>query len=143
MSYQDVKVAFATYLTAQYGAVEKITVGATTYKLIIENAPYQPPPGIPWLRWGIRPADQRAADIGSGMKRDTGLLWFQIFVPPDKGETPALLIGDELTAKFFEKDIVMGATTIKTFACNLSQVGDEGSGWIAWSAIVPYQVDST
>lgn len=137
-SYQDVKVAIANYLNAQYSGYEKLVVNGVTYKLVVENTPYNQPAGTPFVRWGIRPSDQRAADIGAGMKRDTGMIWFQIFVPPDKGETAALLIGDELSAKFFEKYI----SGIKTYSANLSHVGDDGTGWILWSVIVPYRLDT-
>lgn len=146
MSYQDVKVGVSNYMTAQWGAAEQVTVGATNYKLIVENTKFnaslRADPSAPWLRWGIRPFNQQMGDIGARMKRDEGEIWFQIFLAPDTGESAALLIGDEITNKFFQKDIVIGAQRLKTFAANLSHVGDDGTGWILWSVKVPYQLDS-
>jgi hypothetical protein len=138
MSYQDAKVSIANYMAAQWGGSDKVVANGVTYVMRVENTPYNAPAGIPWLRWGIRPSDQVMADIGAGMKRDTGNIWFQIFLPPDKGSSAALLIGDELSAKFFEKDI----DAVKTFSANLAHIGDDGTGWILWSVVVPYQMDT-
>ena len=137
MSYQNVKVAVGTYLQGFYG-VEKLIANSVTYKLIMENVAYTPPSGTPYLRWGIRPADQFSPEVGGTRRRDKGLIWFQIFLPENSGETVALLIGEELSNKFFEKYI----GTIKTYSANLLHVGDDGTGWVLWGVTVPYQVDT-
>lgn len=138
MAYQDVKLPIANYLNAQYGDYEVLIANSVTYVLKVENFNYNAPPGMPWLRWGIQPTDQRAIECEGQLKRNIGHIWFQIMLPEDTGQTIALLIGDELTAKFAEKYI----GTIKTFSANLSRSGPDGTGWDIWNVLIPYQYDA-
>jgi hypothetical protein len=135
MGYESVRQTVGNYMTTVYGASGKITAAAVDYPLVGENQPVVPP-STPWLRWGVRPATQNAMDVGGQMKRVTGLLWFQIFLPENTGSRIAHVIADELTTRFFETTLEAGA--LKCFSAALGYVGPDGSGWDLWRVTIPY-----
>jgi len=134
MSYQTTQVAVAKYIAANF---------PSTWPIIHENHPFEPTPGKPWVRWGIRPADEFMADIGARMERVIGNIFFQIFVGEDNGTLDAQKISDILVGLFFQHYISdPPAPLVRCQAAKQTYIGADESGWQQYSVLVPYETDA-
>lgn len=112
-----------------------------------ENVAFEAPAGGSWVRESIRPASTSNVTIGAGiegMERTLGYVWFQIFIPANKGVRPAFTISDHIKSIFDNQVINIPAVGQILFRCGgPAYVGiDAASGSVQWRCLVPFQFDT-
>lgn len=106
-----------------------------------------------WVRMSIFESDTRQIEIGTPNNmhfRESGVIIFQIFTESDKGDGPALTLGDQIATIFRKQRVtytngrvifrapqvrVIGATT------DVNGTGDAGN-WFQVNVSIPYIRDN-
>jgi hypothetical protein len=134
MSYELVRQSVSDYVKTNF----------TGWPIALDNLPYQPTPGQPWVRFGIHPNVEQPEEITGGRpttERMEGFIWFQIFLPENTGTAEAYKIGDALKLLFFQVYIIAaGKPTVRCSAAPLLHIGIDEAGWDVWNVNVPYLV---
>lgn len=136
MSFDKTREAIETKIKNEWDA--------NTYPLAHENLPFNPPASA-WARESIRPVTSDNADVSGVMERDIGFVWFQIFIPPNKGIAPAFKFADHIKSIFNNKTVtIIGVGKILFRVTEPAYVGiDSDSGNLQYRCLVPYQIDVT
>jgi len=130
MSYLSIKTFMGAHLATNWTS--------TDYQLLAEN---NPPPNDrtrTWIRFSIRPTDSGDMEIGGVRRRTEGLLWFQIFVPENRGTTDAFKVGDLLCGILNNKAFTTSDGFLRTRSIGLQFIGPETTGYQLWRCTVPF-----
>lgn len=95
MSLQRQRQEVEDYFFTEFGAIHP------TIPITGENADFDPPVGLPWLRISFQVADQFRTCIGQNEAyRTEGIIFLQIFTPISEGSQQATEIADDILSIF-------------------------------------------
>jgi|SRR6185369_2609672 len=112
--------------------------GSTT-PIAWPNKEFTPPnPQAPWIRLSINDGEANQINLGSTPStiRYFGIIYFQVFVVQDKGDTQALTLADQLISYFHN----WCGVNVRCRAAKVKIVGNS-DGWFQVNVSVPFYRD--
>lgn len=131
MTYEDVAGILENFLSGQW--ISTPIVYDNTSVNLVDRAP--------WVRFTIQPSTTDNQSIGTDKTIKDGFAVLQIFTPLDTGSREAIRLADEFLALVENREFlaILSQGTLFTYAGEYIRLGDDGNGWYAINATVPFQ----
>ena len=100
------------------------------------NVAFEPKDNRPWIRLTVQHGDTNRAAVWPEYYRSTGVIFAQIFIPPNKGSKLALTLADQVSA-------IWRGQQFSGISCLSPSVNDVGvrEGWYQVNVTCPYYRD--
>ena len=110
----------------------------STTDIAYPNSHYEPDPTTPWVAVDIVSADARAGELGNSMRRYTGHIFTNIYVPINAGLGLAYTYSDSIAT-------IWDFETFSDVKCGVSRrrEGPIQNGWAQLTVITPFRLDLT